>query len=87
MRRFQQVQFESALQSSIRVLPPLMMGASINILTVYLIFRAQVRTPVVTSALITTIASPIMATVQLYDYTGECLLGITAFSVSIQTVR
>ena len=41
------------------------MGASINILTGYLISRVQVRTLVVASAIITVIAPPIMATIDV----------------------
>ena len=67
MRSFQQVQFKSALQSSIRFLPHVIMGASINILTGYLISRVQVRTLVVASALVTMTASPIMATIQVHE--------------------
>lgn len=63
---FQRVQSNSALQSSIRFLPQVIMGTGINILTGYLISRVQVRTLVVASAIITVIASPIMATIDVH---------------------
>ena len=43
------------------------MGASINVLTGYLISRIQVRVLVVTSALITMIAAPLMATIDVHQ--------------------
>lgn len=43
------------------------MGASVNILTGYLISRVQVRTLAVTSAIITMTASPIMACINVHD--------------------
>lgn len=42
------------------------MGTGINILTGYLISRVQVRILVVASAIITVIASPIMATIDVH---------------------
>jgi nitrate/nitrite transporter NarK len=42
------------------------MGASTNILTGYLISRVKVRTLVVASALVTMIASPLMATIDVH---------------------
>ncbi len=41
------------------------MGASINIMTGYLISRVQVRTLVVVSAVVTVIAAPLMATIDV----------------------
>ena len=41
------------------------MGAGVNILTGYLISRVQVRTLVVASAIVTVIAAPIMATIDV----------------------
>ena len=66
MHSFQRVQSNSALQSSIRFLPHVIMGASINILTGYLISRVRVQTLVVASAAVTVIASPIMATIDVH---------------------
>lgn len=43
------------------------MGASINVLTGYLISRVKVRILVVTSAIVTMIASPIMATIDVHE--------------------
>ena len=62
---FQRVLLLSALQSSIRFLPHVIMGASVNIITGYLISRVNVRTLAVISALITMIASPLMATINV----------------------
>ena len=42
------------------------MGAGINILTGYLISRVRVQTLVVASAMVTLIASPIMATIDVH---------------------
>ena len=41
------------------------MGASINVLTGYLISRVQVRVLVVASAIVTVVAAPIMATIDV----------------------
>ena len=43
------------------------MGASVNIITGYLISRVQLRTLVVVSALITMAAPPIMATIDVNE--------------------
>lgn len=43
------------------------MGASINIVTGFLISRVQVRTLVVASALITIIAAPLLATIKVHQ--------------------
>lgn len=43
------------------------MGASINILTGYLISRVKVRTLVVASAIVTMIAPPLMATIDMHE--------------------
>ncbi|KAL8706377.1 MAG: hypothetical protein Q9201_000585 [Fulgogasparrea decipioides] len=53
----------SALQTSIRFLPMTIVGLSVNIVTGLLISRVQVRTLVVVSAIITCVASPLMATI------------------------
>ncbi|KAL2045725.1 hypothetical protein N7G274_002156 [Stereocaulon virgatum] len=63
---FQKVQSLSALRSSLQFLPHVIMGASTNILTGYLISRVKVRTLVVASALVTMIASPLMATINVH---------------------
>ena len=54
------------LESSIRSLPHIIMGASINILTGYLASRIQVCTLVVASALVPIVASPISAPIQVH---------------------
>ncbi|MCJ1463251.1 hypothetical protein MMC07_001856 [Pseudocyphellaria aurata] len=64
---FQRVQSLSALQSSIRFLPHVITGVSINVLTGYLISRVKVRVLVVTSAVVTMVASPLMATVEVHE--------------------
>ncbi|KAL9612056.1 MAG: hypothetical protein Q9167_003316 [Letrouitia subvulpina] len=64
---FQRVLKLSALQSSTRFLPHVLMGAVVNIITGYLISRVQLRTLVVVSALITLSASPIMATIKIHE--------------------
>ncbi len=43
------------------------MGASVNILTGFLISRVRVRTLVVVSALITMVAPPLMATIDVHE--------------------
>lgn len=63
IRSFQEVEGLSAMQSSLRFIPHAIMGAAVNVVTGYLISRVKVRTLVVVSALITLIASPLMATV------------------------
>ncbi|KAL9601417.1 MAG: hypothetical protein Q9179_002873 [Wetmoreana sp. 5 TL-2023] len=60
---FQRVLSLSALQTSIRFLPMTIVGLSVNIVTGLLISRVQVRTLVVVSAIITCVASPLMATI------------------------
>lgn len=55
----------SALQSSLRFLPHVIMGTSVNIITGLLISRVKVRTLVVVSALISMVAPPLMATVDV----------------------
>ncbi|PQK12735.1 hypothetical protein BB8028_0003g13500 [Beauveria bassiana] len=60
---FQEVQGLSALQSSIRFVPHIVMGICVNALTAYLISRVKVHTLAVVSALITMVAPPLMATV------------------------
>ena len=63
---FQRVLGLTALQSSIRFLAHVIMGAIVNIATGYLISRVQLRTLVVVSALITMAASPIMAAIDIH---------------------
>ncbi|RMJ18404.1 hypothetical protein CDV36_001940 [Fusarium kuroshium] len=62
---FQKVEGLSALQSSLRFLPHVIMGVAVNIITGLLIARVKVRTLAVVSALITMVASPLMATVDV----------------------
>ncbi|KAJ6445037.1 integral membrane protein [Purpureocillium lavendulum] len=62
---FQKVEGLSALQSSLRFLPHVIMGTSVNIITGLLISRVKVRTLVVVSAFITMVAAPLMATVDV----------------------
>ncbi|KAL9638435.1 MAG: hypothetical protein Q9164_001551 [Protoblastenia rupestris] len=64
---FQRVQSISALQSSVRFLPHVIRGVIVNILTGYLISRVKVRTLFVISAIITMVASPIMATIGMHE--------------------
>uniref|UniRef100_A0A8H7KAW1 Major facilitator superfamily (MFS) profile domain-containing protein n=1 Tax=Bionectria ochroleuca TaxID=29856 RepID=A0A8H7KAW1_BIOOC len=60
---FQEVESLPALQSSLRFIPHVIMGVAVNILTGYLISRVNVRWLAVTSALISMIAAPLMATI------------------------
>lgn len=62
---FQQVQGLEALQSSIRFLPHIIMGVFVNILMTYLISRVKIQTLAVVSALVTVVAPPLMATVEI----------------------
>ncbi|KAH6616645.1 major facilitator superfamily domain-containing protein [Boeremia exigua] len=62
---FQQVEGVSALQSSIRFLPHVVMGIAVNIVTAYLVSRVRIQYLAVISALITMIAPPLMATVDV----------------------
>lgn len=55
------------MTSSIRFLPHVVMGVGVNILTAYLIARVHVRTLVVVSALVTLVAGPLMATIEIGD--------------------
>ncbi|KAA8650258.1 uncharacterized protein ATNIH1004_002940 [Aspergillus tanneri] len=64
---FQQVQKLSAFDSSIRFLPHVVMGVSVNIATAFLISRVRVRALAVVSALITVIAPVLMATVKVNE--------------------
>ncbi|KAK2754486.1 hypothetical protein FQN54_006887 [Arachnomyces sp. PD_36] len=64
---FQQVQGLPALQSSIRFLPHVIMGTTVNIATAYLISRVKVQTLGVISALITMIAPVLMATIEVNE--------------------
>jgi hypothetical protein len=62
---FQKVEGLTALQSSIRFLPHVIMGTAVNIATAYLISRVRVQTLAVVSALVTMIAPVLMATVEV----------------------
>ncbi|KAM0551285.1 hypothetical protein ACHAPJ_008388 [Fusarium lateritium] len=62
---FQKVEGLSALQSSLRFLPHVIMGVAVNIITGILIAKVKVRTLAVISALITMVAAPLMATVDV----------------------
>ncbi|KAF3483302.1 uncharacterized protein GIQ15_02626 [Arthroderma uncinatum] len=62
---FQKVEGLTALQSSIRFLAHIIMGASVNVATAYLISRVKVQPLVVVSALITMIAPILMATLKV----------------------
>ncbi|KAM5444175.1 hypothetical protein MferCBS31731_000692 [Microsporum ferrugineum] len=62
---FQKVEGLTALQSSIRFLAHIIMGACVNIATAYLISRVKVQTLGVVSALVTMIAPILMATIKV----------------------
>ncbi|KAM0202481.1 hypothetical protein ACHAQI_010925 [Fusarium lateritium] len=62
---FQKVEGLSALQGSLRFLPHVIMGVAVNILTGFLIAKVKVRTLAVVSALVTMVAAPLMATVDV----------------------
>ncbi|KKZ59037.1 hypothetical protein EMCG_00905 [[Emmonsia] crescens] len=62
---FQRVEGLSALQSSIRFLAHVVMGAAVNIATAFLISRVKMRTLAVVSALVTMVAPILMATVDI----------------------
>lgn len=62
---FQQVQGLKALQSSIRFLPHIIMGVCVNVAMAFLISRVRIQTLTVASALITMVAPPLMATVEI----------------------
>ncbi|KAF5026993.1 hypothetical protein F66182_867 [Fusarium sp. NRRL 66182] len=62
---FQKVEGLTALQSSLRFLPHVVMGVAVNILTGFLIAKVKVRTLAVVSALVTMVAAPLMATVDV----------------------
>ncbi|KFA70048.1 hypothetical protein S40285_08542 [Stachybotrys chlorohalonatus IBT 40285] len=62
---FQEVEGLPALQSSSRFLPHVIMGIFVNILTGYLISKVKVRTLAVVSAVVTLVAAPLMATVDI----------------------
>ncbi|VTO88819.1 unnamed protein product [Fusarium graminearum] len=62
---FQKVEGLSALQSSLRFLPHVIMGVAVNVITGILIAKVKVRTLAVVSALITMVAAPLMATVDV----------------------
>ena len=53
------------MQSSIRFLPHVVMGIAVNIVTAYLVARVKIQYLAVVSALITMIAPPLMATVEI----------------------
>ena len=58
----------SAIESSIKFLPHVIMGASVNIATAYLISRVKVQTLAVVSALVSAVAPVLMATVKMDAY-------------------
>lgn len=62
---FQKVQGISALQSSLRFLPHVVMGTLVNIAAAWLVSRIKVQTLGAVSAVITTAAPILMATVSL----------------------
>ncbi|PWY90095.1 puromycin resistance protein pur8 [Aspergillus heteromorphus CBS 117.55] len=62
---FQNIQGLSALQSSLRFLPHVIMGVSVNIITAILIARVRIQILATVSALITLIAPILMATVRI----------------------
>ncbi|RDL38338.1 Uncharacterized protein BP5553_02678 [Venustampulla echinocandica] len=64
---FQQIQGLSALQSSIRFIPHVIMGTVTNIVTAYLISRVRVQTLAVISALVTMICPILMATIKVNE--------------------
>lgn len=57
----------SALQSSIRFLPHVIMGVMVNVAMAYLISRVKVQTLAVVSAVITMVAPPLMATIEVEE--------------------
>ena len=60
---FQRVLSITALQTSVRFLPMVVIGTSVNVITGVLVSRVQVRTLVVVSAILTLPASLLMATI------------------------
>ncbi|KAL8993739.1 MAG: hypothetical protein Q9169_006121 [Polycauliona sp. 2 TL-2023] len=60
---FQRVLFITALQTSVRFLPMVIIGTGVNVVTGVLVSRVQVRTLVVVSAILTLPASLLMATI------------------------
>ncbi|KAL8895231.1 MAG: hypothetical protein Q9192_003764 [Flavoplaca navasiana] len=60
---FQRVLSITALQTSVRFLPMVVIGTSVNVVTGVLVSRVQVRTLVVVSAILTLPASLLMATI------------------------
>lgn len=60
---FQEIEGLSALQSSLRFIPHVIMGVAVNVATGFLVSRVKVRTLAVVSALITMVAAPLMATI------------------------
>ena len=61
---FQRVQGLSAIQTSIRFLPMVVVGAGTNVVTGYLVDKVEVRTLVVGSAAITLVPPILMAVIQ-----------------------
>ena len=53
------------MQSSIRFLPHVVMGIIVNVITAYLVSRVKIQYLAVVSALITMVAPPLMATVEV----------------------
>jgi hypothetical protein len=80
------VQGVSALQSSLRFLPHVIVGAAVNIATAYLISRVKVHTLSVVSALITTVAPVLMATVPIdgnYWFAPFWAMALSPFSPDV----
>ncbi|KDN72394.1 putative major facilitator superfamily transporter [Colletotrichum sublineola] len=65
---FQKVQGVSALQSSLRFLPHVIMGTVVNVAAAWLVSRVKVQTLGAVSAVITAVAPILMATVELDGY-------------------
>lgn len=62
---FQKVQGMSALQSSLRFLPHVIMGTAVNVAAAWLVSRVKVQTLGAASAVISAVAPILMATVDL----------------------
>jgi MFS-type transporter involved in bile tolerance (Atg22 family) len=61
IKSFQKIQSLSALETSARYVPMIVVGAATNIVTGFLVDKVQVRTLVVTSAVLTAISPLCMA--------------------------
>ncbi|MDI1484875.1 MAG: hypothetical protein OHK93_000009 [Ramalina farinacea] len=64
---YQRIQSLSALQSSLRFLPHIIMGVFVNIGTGFLISRVKMRTLAVTSGLVALISGRLMATIDTHQ--------------------